>query len=120
MTRRAWLALAIVAVPLAGYVLVSVSDGAPRFPTRDECVRVPVEGQAVDVVFGRFDDIPSADELQHQVVSVGFAGVEVEADGCGRWKVVLANVPSIETAREVQKEAESVDLAPKLERASET
>jgi hypothetical protein len=120
MNRRLWLAVAIVVVPLVGYVAVTLADGAPRFPGRYECVRSAVDGQPVDVVFGRSDDPVSADELRDQVVSVGFVGVESEPDGCGRWKVLLADVPSLETARAVQEEAERVDLAPTLELGSET
>jgi hypothetical protein len=115
VTRRGWLALAIVVVPILGYVVVALASGAPRFPARDECVRGPVAGQPVDVVYGRLDDPISAGEFRDRVVAVGFLGVESIPDGCGRWEVVLQGVPSVEIAREVQREAESVDLAPTLE-----
>jgi hypothetical protein len=106
---------AIVLVPLLGYPLVTLAGGAPRFPSPEECVHAPVDGQAVDVVFGRFDDPESAAAFQDRVLSVGFAGTEMLADGCGRWKVVLLNVPSIEIGRGVQAEAATVDLSPTLE-----
>jgi hypothetical protein len=118
MRSRAALAAVIVAVPLVGYPLVTVLGGSPRFPSRDECVRPAVEGQPVDVVFDRFDDPASAGDLRDRVVAVGFIGTEAVPDGCGRWKVVLERVPTLEIASEVQREAGTVDLAPTLELAS--
>ena len=118
MTRTRWLALAIVVGPVVGYVALALSDGAPRFPTRDECISAPVAGQPVDVVYGRLGDPSSAAELRDRVVAVGFLGVESVPDGCGRWKVVLEAVPTLEIAREVQSEAQSVDLDPTLELGS--
>lgn len=115
MTTRVWVAAAIVLVPLLGYPLVTLAGGAPRFPSRQECVRSAVEGQRVDVVFGRFDDPESAFDVRDDVVAVGFTGTEALPDGCGRWKVVLESVPSIEIAREIQMEAATVDLKPTLE-----
>ena len=101
-----WIASAIILIPLVGYPLVTVaSDGGPRFPSAEECVRPAVDGQPVDVVYGRFDDPETATAYRDRVLSVGFAGTEMLADGCGRWKVVLRNVPSVEIAREVQAEA---------------
>ena len=117
---RRVLAAAIVLVPLVGYVLLALAEGAPRFPTRDECVHAPIEGQPVDVVFGRRSGPVDAAELRDRVVSVGFLGVESLPDGCGRWKVVLQGVPSMDIARGVQEEAASVDLEPTLELGSET
>lgn len=115
MARRRRLAVAIVIVPLVAYAAATLAGGAPRFPSQDECVRAPVDGQPVDVVYGRLDDPSSAAELRDRVVAVGFIGVEAQPDGCGRWEVVLEGVPSLEIAREVQREAQTVDLAPTLE-----
>jgi hypothetical protein len=117
---RRVLVAAIVLVPLVGYVLLALGQGAPRFPTRGECVHAPIDGQPVDVVFGRRSGPVGATELRDQVVSLGFLGVESLPDGCGRWKVVLQDVPSIEVARGVQEEATSVDLEPTLELGSGT
>ena len=73
----------------------------------------------MDVVFGRFDDPEAAAETSDRAVAVGFIGTEALPDGCGRWKVVLEGVPSLETAREIQAEAATVDLRPTLEFGSE-
>lgn len=117
MSRR-FAAAAIVLVPLLAYPLSTLAGGLPRFPSRDECVRPAVDGQPVDVVYGRFDDPVSAAEHLERVLAVGFAGTEVLPDGCGRWKVVLEGVPRLEIARGVQEEARTVDLLPTLELGS--
>jgi hypothetical protein len=118
MSRRLATFLAIVLVPLLAYPLLALAGGAPRFPTRAECVHEAVEGQPVDVVFGRLDDPVAAEELRDRVVSVGFTGTEALADGCGRWEVVLDNVPSLEIAEEIGREAETVNLQPTFEQAA--
>ena len=118
MTGRLWAAVVVVLVPLLAYPIVTLSGGAPRFPTRDECAHPAVEGAPVDIVYGRLDDPLEASRLRDRVVAVGFIGTEAVADGCGRWKVVLENVPSLEVAREVQEEAKGVDLSPTLELGS--
>jgi hypothetical protein len=119
MRARVLLVVGIVAVPLLAYPLVSVTGGVPRFPTRGECVHAPVDGQPVDVVWGRYDDPRDATEFRAHVVGVGFLGTEALPDGCGRWKVVLEDVPSLEVGREIAREAEAVDLHPTLELASD-
>ena len=117
--RRVGLAAAIVVVPLLVYPAVTMASGFPRFPTRDECVRPAVEGEPVDVVYGRFDSRVEAAELLERVLTVGFTGTETLFDACGRWKVVLEGVPSLEIARGVQEEAATVDLEPTLERGAD-
>jgi hypothetical protein len=118
MRRQVAIASAIVLVPLLGYPIVTLARGTPRFPSSEECVRPAVDGRPVDLVFGRFDDPAEATALRERVLSVGFEGTQMLPDGCGRWKVVLLNVPSVDIAREVQAEAATVDLAPTLELGS--
>lgn len=119
MTGRVAVAVAIVLVPLLGYPLVTLAGGSPRFPgPGGECVRPAVEGQPVDVVFGRFDHPDAAANFLDRVVGVGFAGTQVRFDGCGHWKVVLENVPSVEIGREIQEEATTVDVETTLEQGS--
>lgn len=115
MTTRSWAAVAIVAVSLLAYPLVTIAGGAPRFPTRAECVHAAVEGEPVNVVYGRVDSPIAANALRDRVVAAGFTGTEVIGDGCGRWEVVLQNVPSLEIARELQAETQTVGLTPTLE-----
>lgn len=118
MSRRLWTAVVIVLVPLLVYPLVTLAGGGPRWPSRAECVHAAVDGQPVAVVFGRVDDPVAADQLRDKVVSVGFKEIEALPDGCGRWKVVLENVPDLGVARGVQDEARGVGLNPTLERDS--
>lgn len=115
MRKDVGIAAAIVLFPLLGYPIVTVARGPPRFPSPAECVRPAVDGRPVDLVFGRFDDPVRGGQLREYVLSVGFEGTEMLPDGCGRWRVVLLNVPSVDIARKVQAEAASVDLAPTLE-----
>ena len=119
MTRRLVLVVAIVAIPLVVYPLVTVAGGSPRFPDRTECVRGVVEGSPVDIVYGRLDSPADAEELRDRVVDTGFTGTEVLPDGCGRWKVVYENVPSLDVAEQVQEEARKAGFEPTLERAAE-
>jgi|APDOM4702015248_1054824.scaffolds.fasta_scaffold161108_2 hypothetical protein len=122
MTRpgrgRLALAAAVVLVPLLGYPSAVLVGGAPRFPTRAECARPAGASGPVDVVFGRFDTPDAADALRDRALAVGFVGTKTLADGCGRYKVVLTGVPSIEVGREIQAEAAPVQLAPRLEQAA--
>lgn len=118
MSPRLWAVIAVAAVPLIVYPLIAFAGGSPRFPSPSECVRPAVEGQPVDVVYGRFDDPVSAERFKDQVVAVGFVGTEVIADGCGRWKVVYEGIPELSVATELQAEARTVDLAPTLERGA--
>ena len=111
-------AAAVVLVPLLAYPMVMLAKGRPRFPSSAECARHAVEGQPADVVFGRLDDPESAAGLRDRVVAFGFKGTETLADGCGRWKVVLSTVPSVEVGREIQSEAGTVGLHPTLELAA--
>lgn len=107
MRRELLAATAIVVVPLLAYPLLSVSGGAPRFPTRDECVVVATgDAPDLDVVYGRFEDLAAAEDLLAEVTRVGFVGAEIEIDACGRWKVFYDGIPSYvqgdELARQVR------------------
>lgn len=117
MSNRQWLgaATAIVAVAAIGYPLVSLAGGRPRFPSPEECVQPALEGRGVNVVYGRVDSPLEADALRDRVLAVGFTGAKALGDGCGRWKVIVEGVPSVEIGQEIQEEARSVDLGTTLE-----
>jgi hypothetical protein len=119
VTRRLALVVAIVVVPLLVYPLVTVAGGGPRFPKHSECAHAVVEGSPVDIVYGRFDSPVEADELRDRVVATGFTGTEVLADGCGLWKVVYENVPSLDVAEQVQENARKAGFEATLERAAQ-
>jgi len=118
MTRRLALVVAIVVVPLTVYPLVTIAGGSPRFPDRSECIHGVVNGDPVDIVYGRFESPADAEDLRDRVVDTGFTGTEVLPDGCGRFKVVYENVPSLDVAQQVQEEARKAGFEPTLERAA--
>jgi len=109
----------IVGVPLVGYPLALVaSGGVPTFPSRAaECAPQAIEGQKVDVVFGRFDTLGESIPLRDRALSVGFQGTEAVPDGCGRFVVRIHGIDSITVGKEIQAEAATVDLKPGLERS---
>jgi hypothetical protein len=111
------LAAAIVAVPLVGYPLVVLADGA-RFPSpADDCVRVaaPDETAELDLVFGRRDTPQEAEELLERVVGVGYVDAEVRADGCGHWKVVYDGIDSYAQGASSAAQARAAGLEAVLE-----
>jgi len=116
---RLWIAGAIVAIPLVAYPLSSLAGGTPRFPSREDCIRALVEGHPIDLVYGHFDSPVDAASLLARVLHSGFTGTEALPDDCGRWRVVLEDVPSIQIGEEIQAEAATVDLHPRLELGKE-
>jgi hypothetical protein len=95
MSRPVLVAAMVVLVPLLTYPLFAVAEGAPRFPTRDECAQVATgDAPDLDVVYGRFDDLAAADALLAEVTRIGFVGAVVELDACGRWKVAYDPIES--------------------------
>jgi hypothetical protein len=118
MTRRRarLLAAGIVAVPLVGYPLVVAADGVP-FPSPVDCVRLAPSGStdALDLVFGRRDTVSKADQLLDQVKGVGYVDAEIQADGCGRWKVLYDGITSYAQGVSSRDEARGAGLDAELE-----
>ncbi len=109
----AWL---VVAVAALGYpLLVLVFSGTPSFPSRTDCAVAPTGEGEYQVVFGYRDSELEAIELRDQALAVGFQGTEIARDGCGRVRVAVDDIPSIEVGEEVIREARTVDLDPTLE-----
>lgn len=106
----------VLAVGLA-YPLSVLAGGAPRFPSRDECVRPATRGGDIEAVFGYFDSEQEAVLLRDRAVSVGFQGTDAERDGCGRVRVVVRGIPTLEVGREFVEQARSVGFDVTLERA---
>jgi hypothetical protein len=115
--RQPALAWSLVFVAAVAYPVAALAGGAPRFPSVAECIVPATSGDEIEVVFGRFDTYAEAVRMQEEVRHDGFQGTQVRADGCGRIKVTLEGVPSLEVGRGVVEEAHSVGLAPTLERA---
>jgi len=109
---------ALVAYPgamLTGYSGMRLPGQPPSFPSRAECIRAPVAGEPVRVVFGYERSYPDADALRDRARRAGFDSAGVARDGCGRLRVFVDAVPSIEAGKALSGEARKADLAPTLE-----
>lgn len=114
--RRSTAWLVVVAAGLA-YPVAVLAGGAPTFPSRDDCARPAVEGAEIEAVFGRFDGEEEAVEVRDRALETGFTGVETQRDGCGRVKVVLHEIPSLEVGREFAEQARAAGFDVTLEQA---
>jgi hypothetical protein len=110
------IAAAIIAVPLLAYPAVVAADGVD-FPSAVDCVRKasPGETAPLDLVFGRRDTPPAANELLGRVRAVGYVDAEVRADGCGRWKVIYDGITSYPQGASSVAEARGAGLEAWLE-----
>jgi hypothetical protein len=114
MTRRTrWAALIVVAA--LAYPLAVIATGAPRFPSRTECIHPAKEDGPIEAVFGRFADQAAAQQLQQRALHAGFVGTKIEGDGCGRLKVDVQGIQTLAVGRELAAEAEKVGLHVTLE-----
>lgn len=114
--RPIWLWLALVVLALA-YPLATVAGGGPRFPTREECVHPATHDGPIDAVFGYVDTEAEANALRDRAVASGFQGTEVAWNGCGRVRVAVGGIPTLEVGREFIAEARSVGFEVTLEQA---
>ena len=96
------LALALV------YPLAVLATGAPRFPSRADCVRPATEDGDIEAVFGYFDSVREASVLRDKALAVGFQGTEVQANACGLVQVSVGGIPTLEVGREFAEQARSV------------
>jgi hypothetical protein len=109
-----WLLVAVVALL---YPLGVVAGGAPRFPSRHDCVHPARSDENVEAVFGRYSTTAAAEAVRERALHSGFKGVQLEADGCGLFKVTLHGIPSLAVGRDFVAEAEKVGFHPSLEQA---
>jgi len=113
-SRLAW---TIVVVAALAYPLAVLAGGAPRFPSRAECVRPATTDQNIEAVFGRYSTQDAADSSLRRVLGLGFSGAQIEPDGCGLLKLAVDGVPSLVVGRDLAAEARRVGLHVALERA---
>jgi hypothetical protein len=112
--RGARVVAAVVALALV-YPLATLARGAPDFPSRDDCVR-PADGDGiVDAVFGHYDSETEARAVMERALAVGFPGVELTWNACGRVRVFLGGIPSPEVGRDFAEQARSVGFDVTLE-----
>lgn len=109
--------LAVVAAALAFVLVVLAVDGAPAFPSRGECVRPATSDGEIEAVFGYRESELEARELRDQALAVGFVGTEVERDACGRARVYLRGIPTLEVGREFAEQARAAGFEVTLEQA---
>jgi len=108
---------AIVVVVVIAYPLVVSVRGAPQFPSRDDCVQPATMDGDIDAVFGYFDSEGEALVLRDQALEVGFQGTEVQWNGCGRIRVAVGGISTLEIGRELVEEARGVGFEVTLEQA---
>ncbi len=114
--RLRLLSSAIVLVPLLGFPVLMLAQGAPPFPSRSECVHPATDDDGeLELVYGRRDSPAAAQALLNRVLEAGFAGTEVKPDGCGRWKVTYDGIDTFVLGSRVVEEARRVGLDPHLE-----
>ncbi len=115
VTRLApWLLVAALALV---YPIVTLATGDTTFPERDDCVHAATEDGEIDAVFGYFDNEGEAVELRDRALEVGFPGTEATWNGCGRVRVALGGIPTLEVGREFAEQARAVGFEVTLERA---
>jgi hypothetical protein len=114
MSRRL-LVWTVLVVSALGYPLVVLGGGAPRFPSRADCVHPAKSEGNLEAVFGRFASSAAAESLQRRATRSGFKNVQIESDGCGLLKVTLHGIPSLEVGRNFIAEAQKVGFHPMLE-----
>jgi hypothetical protein len=71
----------------------------------------------VDAVFGYFDSQREAERLRERALEVGFQGTEIELNACGRVRVALGGIPTLEVGRDLAEEARPVGFQVTLEQA---
>ena len=99
------------------YPAVIVATGNPTFPTRGECIHPATMDGDIDAVFGYFDDEIAAAAVRDRALEVGFAGTELEWNGCGRVRVAVGGIPTLEVGREFVEQARTVGFEVALEQA---
>ena len=106
---------------LAGLVLVYpaviVATGNPSFPTRDECIHPAAMDGDIDAVFGYFDDEIAAAAVRDRALGVGFVGTELAWNGCGRVRVSVGGIPTLDVGREFVEQARTAGFDVTLEQA---
>jgi hypothetical protein len=112
-----WVAVAVAVVVVFAYPVATLAGGAPSFPTRDDCVRPAVTDGDIDAVFGYFDNEGEAVLVRDRALEVGFTGTEMAWNGCGRLRVAVGGIPTLEVGRDFVTEARRVGFDVTLEQA---
>jgi hypothetical protein len=108
--------LLLIAVVLL-YPVAVLAGGAPRFPSRHDCIRPATTDENLEAVFGRFGTVAAAESVRARAARVGFQNLKLEPDGCGLFKVTLHGIPSLRVGRDFVHEAERAGFRPMLEQS---
>ena len=109
-----WLVVAGLALV---YPFVTLASEGPTFPTRDDCVHEATADGEIDAVFGYFESELEAAEVRDRALAVGFPGTELAWNGCGRVRVALGGIPTLEVGREFAEQARGAGFEVTLEQA---
>ncbi len=115
---RRWAPWLIVAALVLAYPVVTLASGGARFPTRDECVHPATQDGDIDAVFGYFDNEVDAMEMRDRALAVGFQGTELSWNACGRVRVAVGGIPTLEVGRDFVEQAKAAGFDVTLEQAS--
>jgi hypothetical protein len=80
-------------------------------------VRPATEDGDIDAVFGYFDSEREAVLLQERALGAGFQGTEIQGNGCGRVRVAVGGIPTLDVGQQLAEEARTVGLEVTLEQA---
>jgi hypothetical protein len=117
MMARAAPWLVILALALA-YPVVTLATGQPSFPTRDDCVQPATSDGDIDAVFGYFDDERAAIQMRDRALAVGFEGTSLAWNACGRIRVAVGGISTLDVGREFLEQARGAGFEVTLEQAS--
>ena len=115
--KHAGLWVAALLLVFAYPVSVWSTEGTPSFPSRDDCVIPATTDGDIDAVFGYFDGEREATVLRDRALEVGFAGTTLAWNGCGRVRVAVGGIPTLEVGREFAEQARGVGLEVTLEQS---
>ncbi len=114
MRLAPWIAVVVLALAYPAYALVG---GAPQFPDRGDCVRPATADGDIEAVFGYFDTERDAVVVRDRALAVGFVGTEMAWNGCGRVRVAVGGIPTLEVGRAFAEQAQTVGMDVTLEQA---
>jgi hypothetical protein len=100
------------------YPVITLASGGPSFPAREDCVHPATADGEIDAVFGYFDDELAATRMRDRAVAVGFTGAQTARNGCGRVRVYVSGIPTLEVGRQFVDEARAVGFEVTLEQAA--
>ena len=109
-----WVIVVVVGI---AYPLVAVAGGTPLFPSRGDCVRPATEDGDIDAVFGYFDSEWEAVVMRDRALAAGFQGTEIQGNGCGRVRVAVGGITTLDVGHNLVAEARSVGFEVTLEQA---